>query len=185
MITHEEFDYPLSLDVSECINKFAYIQKNYNHIKFAITNLHDLYNKGISEFRIHIDNLLFNLPIYNPIHLEYLINSKTEEIARILYTHYERDNYYLYEEKNTEVINKLIYEEGSIKKYFETDIDVIKTNIVQLISYILTNQKDSIYNYGLSEHIFNESYCLMKSVKWIIENISKEDINCSCFRRNK
>lgn len=162
---------PLSLDVSDCLNKFKYMEDHYSMIKTSLEESHKVYTDKINKFTNKLDNLLFETPVYFPNHLNSLTYTKSNSIAETLSLHYTEDNYYLTDNKEEdELIDIILYKKGTILKYFEF---VPKINIVQFISYTLTGNKDSVYNYGLCEQIFSPYYCLYDSIKWILTDIYK------------
>jgi len=78
---------------------------------------------------------------------------------------------------NQYIINELIGKNGSINRHFKRFSDFTKNNIIELISYILTGERKSIYHYGLSQQVFTSDYNLYESCKWILNHIQSNNID--------
>jgi hypothetical protein len=60
-----------------------------------------------------------------------------------------------------------------------------KKNIVEIISFTLTCNRRSSYNYGLGEQIFGDKYNLTNSCEWILNHIAKTEDTISPLLNNK
>jgi polysaccharide pyruvyl transferase WcaK-like protein len=184
MEIHPEFHYPLSLNVFDCLHKFKYLEDHYSRLKSSLSESHQNYRIQMAEFCSKLDNLLFDLPIYYPNHINFLTFFKSTEIIKVLYSHYLEDNTYFYDDNEYREYkeHELIYQKGAILRYFSF---LGKFKIVELISYIIVGNTESCYNYGLGEQIFSPEYILWDSISWIINNLSMNKVGIDIDINNK
>ena len=170
----DDKDFPISLDLSECISKFTALEKNKCHVKSILKNTNIKYQKGVKLFIRRFDNLLFELPIFNK---DIIVKQKLNRISNILFS---KTDSYLMDEKS-DILTLIKYNNGAIERYFKGFSQEEKEYIIQTVSYILTSERNSSYNYGLGLQIFQPDFNLCESVKWIYEHLNT---NCSQKENN-
>jgi len=196
----DEQEFPVELDDEVLLEKFNSIENNYNNYLIKINNLHELYRNKISEFKTVLNNLLFYLPRQDLDVMKYAneIATKLHTMKinmlgvnldnRSVYDMLSRSNNKLVKvfklehkkrkrRSNQYIINELIGKNGSINRHFKRFSDFTKNNIIELISYILTGERKSIYHYGLSQQVFTSDYNLYESCKWILNHIQSNNID--------
>jgi len=154
-------DIPIELNSEILLNKFNCIEAEYETYKNKIESLYNVYFNKIKEFKVVLNNLIFDKYEFLD-NIDELSLNKSKEIANILSSYYNFSQ------------NDIIYEEGFLKNY---QGKIKKRKIVELISFILTNDKKSKYNYGLGEQIFSDKYILHESCKWICKDFYSPNIN--------
>lgn len=157
-------DIPQELNSKILLDKFNMIEKDYDEYKNNISILNTKYTKKIKEFKTVLTNLIFDKVKYedNVIH-------KVKRIAEILVDELN--------DLEPNIMDEIIYTNGAIYKYFNSKNSKNKENIAELISFILTNDRYSVYNYGLNEQIFTHEYNLFESCKWIHNDYLSNDFS--------
>lgn len=74
---------------------------------------------------------------------------------------------------------------GEIVDPILNDMHNVKKNIVEIISYTLTCNRRSTYNYGLAEQIFGEEYQLINSCEWIMNHLKSSEDSVTPLLNNK
>jgi len=202
----DALDYPTFLDNKVLSKKFLKIEHEYNLYSSKLETIHNLYTKEIQKFTGLLNNLLFYLPrsllpneidikasnlcmelakkflymkkdllgldIINNKSVKDMMNMKENKLVKII-----KINRIKNARKSNNEINKLITINGYIGQYFKNS-KINKTNIADLISYVLTGERKSEYHYGLEQQIFTSSYNLFESCKWILHHFnSKTEYN--------
>lgn len=189
MVTDDK-SYPIELDNKILLEKFRNIENNYDAYLIKINRLHELYQNKSVEFTKVLNDLLFYLPsrdlnilkysteiaeILNTMKINMLefINNQSvydmlsrsdNKLVKVFKHKKRRRRYY------QSIVNELILKNGAINKHFKSFGNLIKNNIIELISYILTGQRKSTYHYGLSQQVFTTDYNLYESCKWILNH---------------
>ncbi len=155
-------DYPISVDSDELISVFDYIETNRDSYVSKLDNLYSIYNDHKNKFIGTLDNLIYYLPKwYGVDDIESLAISKVDRIGKLL----EIDN---------------PYDNGSV-----TQSSVDPKYIADIISYELTQDRKSIYHYGLSTQVLTPEYNLYESVKWILSDmIDNNSLNHNMINSN-
>jgi len=189
MEIHPTKYYPIDIATDKLMSTFVHIEQTYKQYLTKLDKIHKLYIKETDRFIDRLDNLLF----YNPRYLfPDEISKKGEEVAikiakkiKINFSPYQRyidDILSLVENKLVTVINnnnndnnilsirKLTNSTGAIKKYFSNVNEDIKSKIIEIISYEITQNRFSDYHYGLSQQVFTDNYNLLESCKWIVNH---------------
>ena len=149
-------DIPISFDIN-------ILDLNFN----KIINNHKYLVKTLNNICIDFENNLNNI-------LPKLINVIENEYKKI-------------NEKNIsysdDLINKLLIKLNTYAKNYNVDDfryikdKKIQDNVINIVSYYLTNNTDSIYNYGLSEKMFvNNLFNYKEEWKWIINDYNDKKI---------
>jgi hypothetical protein len=163
----EQYLYPVSLDIDVLMRKFETIINYYDKIK----NKFAIYNElSISRMNL-FENVLKNLIFYDIQSLgsDEEINAssltKSKEIISSIAEFYDK-------ELSDEEIDAIINTDGGMKSLvpyldIKSDID-IPNQLAEIVSFKLTKNRISDYNYGISENILSDSYNLYESCKWIL-----------------
>lgn len=188
METHPTGYYPVDLDQDELMDKFLHLEETYYDYLDKLETLHTLYTEQTKVFVTRLDNLLFYGPRYvlpdeicqralekastivNRLLLirgawENMVNDMLSVINNRLAYVIEPENNH---NKDINIREELIREEGAIGKYFGNDDSETKERIIEMISYELTGTRLSDYHYGLHQKVFEPSYNLCESCEWIL-----------------
>jgi len=181
--------YPINIDTEILKDKFDLIESEYDDYRDKMKNLHDRYSVESNNFLTKLDNLLFYSPrsvlkdeidlrsrscanrIANKLNIIRESNDDNS-IFDMISTINNKLVYIINQNHNTnnDITHELIHSDGVILKYFG-DIGIeTKTQIVDLISYELTGERNSDYHYGLSKQVFTSNYNLKESCNWILNH---------------
>lgn len=137
-------DIPISIDKDLLLAKINNVIENY--IEYE-----NILRQACHKFN---DNLELSMP----------------KLTKLINSHYVK-NIIPELSKNETIIIKLYNKLNEFTNNVDFRLikdDSIKNTIVSIVSYYLTNNVDSKYNYGLFEKMFNESYNYKEEWKWII-----------------
>lgn len=148
-----EKDIPIMMDTDVLNKKISHVAERYNYM-YMKTQL----QSANIELGIQIDN---TIPLFVDI-----INKPYEKISTMT-----KSNYIDLQ------INKLYYklQDYAMKTEKKHDFRLCvlpetQTNMVLMASYYLTNNFNSIYNYGLKMKMFDKHYNYAEEWKWILKN---------------
>lgn len=192
-------DFPISLDYEKILDKFQYIHDQYLQYKHELATLNNYYKNKIKTFEVSLTNLVFyKFRNYSTIGVDKLAYEKAKTIVERIFNTYNANKANIPED----LVNKIITTEGALRKYILKNMayifsdihdnnkgcsfggslaptycsscaDLVKKEIIEIISYTLTGNRNSPYNYGLSNQIFKKKYNLIESCYWILNHYSR------------
>ena len=191
METHPDHYYPTNVDPNILIKKFSHIEQTYNDYVNKLEILNNLYINEIKNFINRLDNLLFYMPRYvlpdeitqttldnanriasrlEMIHGgdQHLVYDMISVINNKLICIVDPDDHQDHNNNNNNIHYELVNVSGAIEKYFDDFDNDTKETIVELISYELTGERNSVYHYGLHQQVFSAEYNLRESCEWIL-----------------
>lgn len=173
MDTNKEYMYPIELNNELLMRKFNHLVGNYDNVVKVLQNYNNLNIEKLSALETTLKNLVY-YPIYHsgPQKIHYLAKTKSSDIVHSIIKYFG-----IPESKNSIEVNDLIINNGSIKKLFEDfeipQNDETKNTVSNIISFVLTKNKITEYNYGIAEHILTSEYNLVDACEWILDDYQK------------
>jgi hypothetical protein len=151
-------DLPINIDYDTLLKQFELLVTNYT------ANLLQLQNTNTFLFGKEMNNVIYKL--INVIELPYEKSSKIKKYYKSA------------DDISSDVYNRILAisnNKGYSHLYNIKDTDT-KELIVQIVSYHLTQNINSVYNYGLTAKIFTEEFNYLQEFKWIIDDFSTKKV---------
>lgn len=145
----------MSFDIENITDKINCIVKNQKNVSVSLTQVK---NNLVMDSIPCISKLI-------KILLEYEKNSSTKSDKKNNETNAKFDQI-----KCT--INRFVYDKtnGKVTTFTKVTDSYLQNIIVQIVSYYLTGNPNSEYNYGLLNKMFEENYDIHKEWLWVCEN---------------
>jgi hypothetical protein len=211
----DQRDFPFHVDHTQILAKFHLLFNKYQDYKKQLQSTNKYYRKRSSEMETCLNNLLYHkVKHYTFSKLRMLAHKNATLIATRILSFYgiclnKHRNLIENIVSDRGGIGKFVESYSTIFAPNSRDLkctccnyigcgdagDVIdealnhmhnvKRNIVEIISYTLTCNRRSSYNYGLAEQIFGKEYKLIDSCEWILNHLKTSEDNVSPLLNNK
>jgi len=168
----------VGINGTQLMQKFYQITQSQNYHKYQkhLLNYRQESLNAIKRLEIVMKNLFCNT-FYRirpgNTHFQNLIQEKLESTVERIYRHLNITN------PNN---NQLLQPGGLHYLYLELQKEISqyeKEYLAKIISYTLTGNMTSIYNYGLVQQILEPNYLLTESIKWILKSYYQTPPNLS------
>ena len=210
----DSLDYPLHVDHTKIMAKFRLLFNKYNDYKCHLQTTNKIYKQKSHEMETCLNNLIYHkVRQYTCEELKKLAHKNAHIIATRILTFYgiclnKHKNLIDSMVSDNGGLGKFVETYSAIIDACETKKctccnyigcgdsgDVIdpclnqmhnaKKNIVEIISYTLTCNRRSNYNYGLTEQVFGSEYNLTYSCEWILNHLMSTEDSISPLLNNK
>jgi Polysaccharide pyruvyl transferase len=151
-------DFPIDLDNIQLIDKWNLLETNYTTYKEKLTAVCEYNIQKMNDFEVLFSNLLFYR--FECVRNSKSLNKSKSIISRIIYKY----NLPI----DLEDVN--VSTPGVLNDLFNKHYNLPKKELVDIISYTLTQKQESIYSWGLNKQIYSDSYSLTDSAEWIIKD---------------
>ena len=170
MEVDKELLYPIELNNDVLMSKFQHLVNNRQNIIHDLTSYNLINQERIENLMVTLQNLVY-YPIhyYLPFEIHKIGTEKSHEILHCILKYFD-----VTIDSDLNGIDR----EGFIGEVMERaniyPTDENKSTIGQIMSFVLTRNKITYYNFGISENIFSPKYNLVESCKWIIEDYQQK-----------
>lgn len=192
---------PIKLETWPLFEKYQLLTNNYQKYKSFLRDIKEEKSHEVKELKTYLKNLIL-LPLKHteegsPAFIS-LVRTHTRYIARRMILHYfpnlNKDQPEIYKKYLNGIINEVpdlnpferfnLFDLIELSNASLKDHETIKF-LTEVISYFITGQRETEYNFGLEEAIISPTYHLFSSVKWILndfqiknqQNYHKEIVN--------
>ena len=162
--------YPIKLNNEKLMKKFNHLINNYNKVVKDLENYNNLNVEKLDTLDTTLQNLIY-YPIYHylPQKIHALGKSKSSNIIDAIV------KYFNINDNSTNIsIDEIVMNDGGVERLIKNagiaENDTTKYTLANIMSFILTKNKVTEYNYGISENILSDKYNLFNSCKWILND---------------
>lgn len=179
MKVNPEFLYPIEINSEELMEKFLYLEKNYDTVKTDLQIFNEINKPKLDQLLTTLKNLIFYSPRYYSN--KPLVEGENSELDDLTYSKCSKIIENINKMFDLDITDTIVKEQGALKNIFdESQI----TLVCQIIAFTLLKDKRNDCIYGLKEQILGNDFNLFDACKWILNYNQENNIDFNKYVTN-